>query len=204
MSLAAGLMLVGWTTTARALDRAERIEDEARYGFPTLPDRGTYMRLLAGVGLGRGVRLNNPFRLSTQLGDSSQSLSATANYFDAWLAAAFGEPDGVQHGIAVHGALALDGIAQEVITPGYLAWWQPSIRFGVFGRAGLPIVIEPDANVGYEVAIGGIFWVTAAFGAGAEIVGDLFYGAATPEVGRTVIPVVSLQLGAVYQFEVLP
>ena len=37
-------------------------------------------------------------------------------------------------------------------------------RVGVLGRAGLPVVVGPDPNVGYELAIGAAYWVTASFG----------------------------------------
>jgi hypothetical protein len=77
-------------------------------------------------------------------------------------------------------------------------------RWLVFGRAALPIVVEPDANVGFEVGVGGLFRVTAALGISAELVGSLFYGAATLDNSRTAIPILSMQLGAVFEYEVLP
>lgn len=170
----------------------------------TMPPLGSYARLLGGMALGRGVRLNNPFRLSTQLGDTAESLSLTATYADAFVGAAFGDPSGLEHGVAVHGAMAIDGIAQEVVTPGYLALLPVARRWVLTGRLGLPIVIEPDANVGYELAVGALVWLSASWGLGAEAIGTVFQGAGTPETGSTVIPIVSLQLGGVYQFEVLP
>ena len=45
---------------------------------------------------------------------------------------------------------------------------------------------------------------TGGFGASAELVGSLFYGAGTFEREFTAIPIVSLQLGVVADLEVLP
>jgi hypothetical protein len=172
--------------------------------YPTLPPRGAYYRLLGGAGIGRGIRFNNPFRLSTQLGDGPESLSATSSYLDAWVGATTGRPSGLQHGLAVHGSFSLGLVVQEVVTPGYLVWWQPLPSLALAGRAALPIVIRPDANLGYEIGVGVVYWLGASIGVTGEIVGDLFYGAGTPDTGATAIPIVSMQLGAAYQYEVLP
>ena len=74
----------------------------------------------------------------------------------------------------------------------------------MFGRAGLPIVVEPDANLGFEIAGGGACFATASLGVTAELVGDLFFGAATLDQSRTAIPIVSAELGVIYEYEVLP
>jgi hypothetical protein len=165
---------------------------------------GGYGHVLGGVGLGRGVRFNNPYRLRTQLGDTAESLSLTATYFDVWAGMVWGDPDGFQHGAALHGAIALDGVPQEVVTPGYLVLVPLHARWLAFGRAGLPSVVEPDGNVGFELGLGGILRITAALGLSAELVGSLFYGAATLESARSPIPVLSMQLGSVFEYEVLP
>jgi hypothetical protein len=68
----------------------------------------------------------------------------------------------------------------------------------------LPIVVNPDANVGGEAAVGGSYMVLAGVGLHAELVGDLFYGAATWTTGRTTIPMLSLQAGLTFDYEVLP
>lgn len=166
--------------------------------------RGRYFRILSGVAFGRGLRLNNPYRLQTELGDDARSFSLTATYLDLSAAIALGAPDGVQHGVTLHGSIALDGIAQEVITPAYLVVYQPAPRWLVSGRAGLPVILEPDANVGFEVAARGGMLLTGSLGVAADVVADLFYGAATLDTGRSAIPVVSVQLGAFYQYEGLP
>ena len=89
-------------------------------------------------------------------------------------------------------------------TPSYALLWSVDPRWALTGRAGLPIVAEPDANVGFELAGGGIYYLTAGIGVTASLVGSLFFSAATLESSRPAIPIVSLELGAVYDYEVLP
>jgi hypothetical protein len=170
------------------------------------PDRplGPQAHLLGAAALGRGVRLNNPYRLATPLGDSAESLSLSATYLDLWVGAALGPPAGISHGGALHLAAAIDGIPQQVLTPSYLALQRFSGGWLGFGRAGLPIVLGPDPNLGFELAAGGTWLVSAGLGVTAELVGSIFYGAATHEESVTVIPIIALQLGVMIDYEVLP
>jgi hypothetical protein len=46
--------------------------------------------------------------------------------------------------------------------------------------------------------------LTAGVGATAELIGSLFYGAATQDEAVTLIPIVSLQIGILIDLEVLP
>jgi hypothetical protein len=165
--------------------------------------RGRYAHLFGGLELGRGLRLNNPYRLETVLGDDAESLSLTATYVDFSAGAAFGPPDSLQHGAALHLSFALHGIPQEVLSPSYVA----IARFAPFrlhGRVGTPIVLEPDLNVGAEIAAGGAWFLTAGLGVGLELGASLFYGAATYDRSVTAIPIVSLQGGLALDYEVLP
>lgn len=159
---------------------------------------------MGAVAVGRGLRLNNPYRLSTELGSSGESLSLTATYADFSLAGLLGNPDGLQHGFSLHVSTALDGIAQQVVTPSYIAAVRLPPRWLVYGRAGTPIVVDPDTSLGFELAGGGAWFASAGIGITAELVGSLFYGAATEQAAVTVIPVVSLQLGVLVDYEVLP
>jgi hypothetical protein len=170
----------------------------------SLPPKGMYAHLFGALSLGRGVRLNNPYRLATPLGKDAESLSLSATYLDLALNATFGNPDGLQHGGAIHLATALDGIPQEVVTPSYVALVRLPPSFFVYGRAGTPIVLEPDAGLGLEAAAGGAWFFTAGLGLTAELIGSVFYGAATQDVDVTTIPIVSLQLGVLVDYEVLP
>jgi hypothetical protein len=167
-----------------------------------LPAKTTF-HLFGGLAIGKGIRFNDPYRLQTELGDSAESLSLTASYLDAYAAATLNMHGKVSQGIALHASFALDGVPQEVLTPSYVLLYRPLPRWGLVGRAGIPIVIEPDASAGFELSGGGVFYLTAALGVTADLVGDLFFGAATPDTPRTTIPIASLQFGVVYDYEVL-
>jgi hypothetical protein len=169
-----------------------------------LPPLGGEYRFMGGLGLGRGIRFQNPYRLQTELGDDAESLSLTATYVDVSVAALFAGGQTIFHGATAHVSFALDGVTQEVITPSYLFLWLPAPRWGVTARAGLPIVVEPDANAGFELAGGGIFYLTAGIGVTASLVGSLFFSAATLESSRSAIPILSMEAGLVYDYEVLP
>lgn len=168
------------------------------------PADGIYAHLMAALAVGRGIRFNNPYRLATPLGDDAESLSLTATYADLGLTASFGHPAGLEHGASVHFSVALSGVPQEVVTPSYVLLHRFPSRFLAYGRAGLPFVLSPDPNMGYELAAGGAWFVTAGLGVTAELVGDLFYGAATQERAASTIPILSLQLGVLVDYEVLP
>jgi hypothetical protein len=162
-----------------------------------------YFRALTTLAFGSGLRFNNPYRLQTQLGDDAESLSVTAPYVDLGLGITVGPPDGLQHGAALHLSLALAGVAQQTLTPSYQALYRGG-QLMFYGRFGSPILISPDVNLGFELA-GGLAWfLTGAVGLNAELVGDLFYGAATREATYTVYPILSAQLGVAVDFEALP
>jgi hypothetical protein len=158
----------------------------------TLRSRRDYKHWLGGLYVGRGLRLNNPYRLSTVLGDDAESLSLTATYLDLHVGRTFSDPDGFEHGIAAHFSIATDGLR----------------RFGPrllgYARAGAAIVLEPDASVGLEAGLAGVYFVTANLGLGAELDFSLFYGAATIDRAATTIPVASLALGVFFDWEHLP
>lgn len=167
------------------------------------PSRG-YQHYTLGLSLGKGVRFNNPFRLSTPLGDSAESLSLTATYLDLAVGSQWGSPDSVQHGIVGQFAYAVQGVTQEVLTPSYRALLRLPPRIWVFGRAGFPVILEPDVNVGLELGLGSVVMLTSALGVSAELVGSVFYGAATLDKARTAVELVSMQVGLWYDYEVLP
>jgi hypothetical protein len=168
------------------------------------PEHGGYVHTFAELALGKGFRLNNPYRLATPIGDRPESVSWSAAYLDLGVGAAFGPPDWLQHGGEVSLSVALDGIAQEVLTLSYVALLPLGEHALLRGRGGMPIVLEPDANVGLELAVGGAWLFTGGLGLSAELVGSLFYGAATLEKPSTAIPLISFELGIWADYEVLP
>jgi hypothetical protein len=166
--------------------------------------QGTYVHGFGEFMLGKGLRLNNPFRLATPVGDDPDGLSFTAYYLDLGVGAVFGPPAGLQHGGEASLSIATDGIAQQVMSLSYVALHPLGSQALVRGRAGLPIIIGPDANVGMEIAGGAAWLFTGGLGLTAEVVGSLFYGAATPEKSSTAFPVLSLEIGIWIDHEVLP
>lgn len=179
---------------------AEDLELYAKFSKP----RHGFGRVLIHSHFGRGLRFNNPFRLEQQLGDTEQSVSATAPYHDIGLGFALGDADLVQHGASVRLTLGLDGVSQQAFSLSYLATWQPDPAFLTYGRVGINVLTAPDANLGGELGLGGVFLFTGAFGLNLEVVGNLFYGAASFESELTPVPILALQGGLIFNYEVLP
>ncbi|MBI5531929.1 MAG: hypothetical protein HY898_04385 [Deltaproteobacteria bacterium] len=170
----------------------------------TVPEPGTYVHLMVFEDIGDSLRFNNPYRLSNQLGSTGESLSRTPVYNSLGGAVTLGDPNGLQHGMALQWSRSLSGLPQHVVTPSYmvlLARWRPWLPYA---RLGLPVILNPDANVGGEAAVGATYLLLAGVGVHAEMVGNVFYGAATWTTGRTTIPMLSLQAGLTIDYEVLP
>jgi len=190
--------------TPRATVPASELDLSAGVAKTRAPEDGQYVHGFGEFMLGKGLRLNNPFRLATPVGDDSDGLSFTAYYLDLGLGAAFGPPAGLQHGGEVSLSIATDGIAQQVMSLSYVAIYPLSSQALFRGRAGLPIVITPDSNIGMELAAGGAWLFTGGLGVSAELVGSLFYGAAIDEKSSTSWPIISLEIGVWFDHEVLP
>lgn len=204
--VAAGALVLAATLTAAAgPEPAESVAGDRRaLERALLGERGAYQHYFGALWLGRGLRFNNPYRLETPLGDRYESLSLSAPYAAVSVGATFGDALAVQHGVNLQLDYALSGITQEVLTPAYLAQWRVAPAWSIYARLGTPIVLEPDLNLGLELG-GGVVWHwRAGLGLCAELVGSLFYGAATLDTSVTMIPMASLQLGARVDYEVLP
>jgi hypothetical protein len=182
----------------------EHDREASRAKLSKLTTRGRYYDLFGTVMFGDGLRFDNPYRLSHQLGRSGESLSSTAPYVDLAVGAAIGEPGGLQHGARLGWSLSVSGVPQQVITPSYLALVRLAPMWLVYGWAGLPILLEPDVNVGGELAVGGSWLARAGLGATFALVADGFYGAGTTETRAAFYPVLSAQLGLFVAYEVLP
>lgn len=162
-----------------------------------------YLQLFLTSYVGDGLRFNNPYRLSTPLGDDAESISRTAPYIDIGIGATFGNPLGLQHGGALRTSGGISGVGQVVMTPSYLAWrrWR---ALAVSARLGTPIVVTPDVTWGFEAGLGASWFFLGGIGLSAELVGDIFYGEGTRDKATTTYPVLSGQLGFVVAYEVLP
>jgi len=161
-------------------------------------------RLLGSLELGGGLRFNNPYRLATQLGQTARSVSLTASYADLGAGVTFGPPDGLQHGVAVHASFAMVGIPQAVITPTYLLAYRGPRAFMGYGRLGPSFILTPDPTVGGEAAGGFAWFLTGKIAIAGELVFDLYYGAGTNQVAVATYPILSGQLGLLFDQEFLP
>jgi hypothetical protein len=160
---------------------------------------GSELHGIAALAFGKGLRFNNPYRLATPLGDTAESVSLSATYLDLGLGVLWVNGESLLHGAALSAVVALDGISQLGVTPSYLTLLALTPALALRGRLGIPIVITPDTTVGLEAALGSRFAVALGLAVTAELVGDVFFGAATEERSVTTIPMLSLQLGV--QFE---
>lgn len=196
-----------WADAGERLSRrnqADAAESRPAALARTPRDTAGYQHWMGGAFVGKGLRFNNPYRLGDVLGDDAESLSLSATYLDLHVGRTFSPPGGWEHGVTLHLAVALEGIRQEVATPSYLLLKRLSPRVLSYGRAGFPIVLEPDASVGLEAGLGTAYFLTANLGVGLELAFSLFYGAGTIERAVTAIPMTSLSAGVFFDWERLP
>ncbi len=186
-----------------ALGASESSGGASTGGLAVSARADAYWHWVSTLSFGRGLRLNNPFRLSTPLG-SSKSLAISAPYFDLGLGGLVGDPDGFQQGGVVRLSVAASGVSQEVVTPSYIGLYRFRGGKMLFGRVGAPVVLRPDANFGGEIGAGGLFLVQAGWGLSAEASYSHFFGAATAERSATAVGVMACQAGLWFDYEVLP
>jgi hypothetical protein len=184
--------------------QSEKEKAAARNERAVLREPSGYLHTMLGAAIGKGMRFNNPYRLSTQLGESAESVSLTAAYIDFSLGLALGDFDGLQHGGMVHFGTSLEGVSQTFVSASYVALYRGPSPFMFYGRVGPSVLITPDVNVGGEIAASATWLFTGALGLTSELVFDLYYGAATLDSTFSVLPVLSFQLGVLVDFEVLP
>jgi hypothetical protein len=179
LGVAAAVLASGWGVRGARAEVAPPVADEPP------PISG-----LLSLAVGRGLRFNNPYRLERPLGDIGAAL-------------VFGQRD-FRHGASLGGDVALQGIGQLVLTPSYLAQFGLSDALGVSSRIGVPIVVAPDTSLGLEAAVGSNLALAYGLGAQLELVGSVYFGAATEETSITTIPMLSLQLGVFFEHGVSP
>jgi hypothetical protein len=202
--LGAALPCVLLCTEGRAQAQVKEPLGFERYRTP-IPGADSFWHGFASLGLGKGLRFNNPYRLATPLGDTPESVSSTAAYYDLGFGVVHGPAQGISHGAVLHLSIAAQGIPQEVLSLSYTALDRlDNGRWLLFGRAGVPVILQPDVSGGLEAAVGAAFLVTAGIGLQSELVGSLYYGAGTVDRSVTTIPVLSAQLGLFVDYEVLP
>lgn len=194
----------GAQQSGQTTESGDVIGDQGRGGAQLVPASRMYVHGFFTASVGDSLRFNNPFRLSYQLGKTGESVSATPLYLNLGAAGAFGNPDGFQHGASLQWSRQLWGLPQNVVTPSYLllyGGWRPWLAFA---RAGIAVILNPDSGAGAEVSLGGAYMLTGGIGLQAELVGNLFYGAATWDKTITTIPMLSMQVGVIVDLERLP
>jgi hypothetical protein len=182
----------------------ERDREKFRRRLRAATETGRYFDLLATAMVGTGLRFNNPYRLSNELGNGGESLSSTAPYLDLAFLATSGNPHGLQHGARLGWTVSLTGVPEQVVTPAYAALYRVSSSWIFYGWAGVPIIAEPDVNFGVELAASATWMARAGIGMTGAVVADGFYGAGTRETRAAFYPVLSAQLGLLVSYEVLP
>jgi hypothetical protein len=195
----AGLVFAAPALADGGGEEMTRLNLAHRVATTPAPPLGTYVHTFGELMLGKGLRTNNPYRLG-----SMDPVAFTATYLDLGLGVAFGAPGSLQHGAEFSLLAATDGIAQETIDFSYLALLPVGAHALLRGRAGIPVVLNPDATMGFELGVGAAWLVTGGIGVSSELIGSLFYGAGTLDRSTTTTPVIALQLGAWFEYEVLP
>ncbi|HEV8550627.1 MAG TPA: hypothetical protein VGQ57_16390 [Polyangiaceae bacterium] len=194
----AGALVLGSARPAAA-DQPAPLDLSGGVAHTAAREQGPYAHAFGELAIGKGLHTNNPYRLGT-----TNAVGFTATYLDLGLGVAFGPPSGLQHGGQLSLAIATDGVAQQVLGFSYVALLPVGEHAILRGRAGLPVVLNPDSTVGLEAGLGGAWLLTGGLGLSAELVGSLFYGAATQDRTTTTIPVFALQIGVWFDHEVLP
>lgn len=192
------------TVRAAAAESAPAPLGQQRYRTP-IAGSDSYFQGFGSLGLGKGLRFNNPYRLATPLGDTAESLSVSATYYDIGLGVVRGPERGLAHGAVLHLSIAAQGVRQEVLSLSYAGLYRVADgRAWLMARAGVPVILEPDLSGGLEIGASAAYLVTAGLGVQGEAIGSFYYGAGTFDRSVTLIPVVSLQLGVFVAYEVLP
>jgi len=198
------LLAALFVTSVAAAQPAPAGRAQEHYRTP-IAGSETYWHGFGSLSLGKGMRFNNPYRLATPLGDTPESLSLSATYYDIGLGFVRGPARGLSHGAVLHLSIAAQGIPQQVMSLSYTALERiGNGRTLLFGRAGIPVILGPDLSGGLEAAVGAAYMISAGLGVQSELVGSLYYGAATQDRSVTTIPVLSAQLGLFVDYEVLP
>jgi hypothetical protein len=192
------------TATPAPASTEEPNPEKSRQTLRRLTEPGGYLAVFSTLMFGDGLRFNNPYRLSHELGQGGEALSLTAPYIDLAIVVGSGSATGLVHGGRLSWSIAVSGVPQSALTPAYLVALRPNEHWLLYAWLGVPFLTAPDFNVGGELAFGGTYFVRAGMGVGAALVADGFYGAGTRETRSAFYPVLSAQLGVSINYEVLP
>ena len=186
--------------------------EERAYSFDEKEERGEHrrLRIFANVGAGVGLRLVqnlefqqdrfSPAYVEIQGGVTLPGYSRLRHSFVLAVNSNLNGDGGFDFG--------LDPFNQWTITPGYMLRIgfpdnaAPDIWIGA--KVGVPLTIAPDFSVGAELAASFTYMFLAGFGIYAEAGASMFFGADSRAGNLTVHPILALELGVAFDFEVLP
>ena len=186
----AGLSLTGTAGHASAQTFGDEDADSSALGPP---------RVLWTIGVGGSLRFIRDI-------DFAQDRFAPV-FLDAF-GAFFFEGSGIRHGVGLDvstnisedgaGRLGVDPVNQWVFSPTYMAYLDLGEGFRIHGKAGLPLSFGPAFAPGLEVALGAVYLILAGFGVYTEAAAAAFVGS------DVVHPLVTAEVGAYFDYEVLP
>lgn len=164
---------------------------------PSLPPR-----VLFSAGGGSSIRIIKDLDFNQQ--------RVAPGFIDVFGAIVFGGGEGWRHGVGAgvsvnlsgdgpSGEPGVDGGAQWVAGPYYLAYIRLGWDFLVAGKLGVPVALTGGLSPGVELAPSLTYFFTAGFGLYLEATASVWFGAAS-----TIHPVVSGEGGIVLDYEVLP
>lgn len=179
-----------------------------------LPPIDQQAELLLSVGVGTGLRLVTNFDVRPDCRVGENGL-ADRCLFSPWalslrggflLGAKAGE---IQHGASLtfNAALTSDGTAsfgfdpfgQTVLTPSYLAKYRFNEWLHFIGQFGVPLVLGPRFAWGLDVSVAPTVMFTHGLGAFFQVGVATYFGG-----NDSVWPILAFELGAVFNWELLP
>lgn len=191
-----------------ALQDQSGLDDELLPREPSTPPRDA-LRVIAGVGGGFSIRLVRNLEF--------QQERFAPSYFDVFGGVVLPGRGRLRHAATLHVAsnlsgdgnytFGLDPLQQWVLTPAYTARFalqdDPVPDFLLYGRFGVPLALSPDFSWGLELDVGATYMLLAGFGIYVEVGYSMFFGAKDRSGDLTIHPLLSGELGVVFDIEVL-
>lgn len=183
-------------------------DDEAPTDAPA-PEPNDPLRVVAGVGGGFSVRLVQNLEF--------QQERFAPSYLDAFGGVVLPGSGLFRHQLTLQVSVNLSGdgnytfgldpLEQWTFMPAYTLRIQPQRvavpDYYVYGRLGVPLTVSPDFTWGVEVDAGFTYMLLAGFGVYAEVGYSMFVGAKDRSGSVSLHPLLSAELGVVFDIEVL-
>ncbi len=191
-----------------ALQEQTGLDDELMPREPTSEPREA-LRVIAGVGGGVSIRLVKNLEF--------QQERFAPSYLDVFGGVVLPGRGRLRHAVTLHVTanlsgdgnytFGLDPMEQWTFTPAYTARFalqdDPVPDFLIYGRFGVPLTVSPDFTWGVELDVGAAYMLLAGFGIYAEIGYSMFFGADDRGGDLSIHPLLSGELGVLFDIEVL-